>query len=132
VASQGAAGDLGKYSLTIESAPEVFVDDSWWTQVHIIPDYLVDPPWEINVPFENLEPAIVLDIDFVEPAEPAVKLAEEAAVEVTNTAVFAELGAYAVTPPVAEDVAPSRNDYTSLKTSSVSRAATSRTLAAWM
>ena len=41
VSSQGAAGDLGKYSLTIESAAEVFVDDSWWTQVHIIPEYVV-------------------------------------------------------------------------------------------
>ena len=57
VSSQGAAGDLGKYSLTIESAPEVFVDDSWWTQVHIIPDYLVDPPWVIDSPLVEFEQA---------------------------------------------------------------------------
>jgi hypothetical protein len=111
VSSQGVAGDLGKYSLTLESAPEVFVDDSWWTQVHIIPDYLVDPPPMIDLPLVFEQAPVAAD---------------------PYPAVFEQIGGYESTPYFAEDVAPSRNAYTSLKTSSVSRAATSRSLAAWM
>lgn len=133
VFSEGAAGDLGKYSLTIESAPEVILDDSWWTKVHVIPDYLVDPPWVIDLPFVQFEQALVPGMDRVEWNEPSVKLVEETPAEDPHAAVFAEFSGYESTPYFADDVAPSRNTYTSLRSSSVSRAATLRSVfATWI
>jgi hypothetical protein len=63
----------------------------------------------------------------------AVKLVEEAPVTDPYVAVFVELGGYEITPYFAEDVAVSRNADSSVSSSIVSRAATSRSLfSAWI
>jgi hypothetical protein len=124
VSSQGAAGDLGRYSLTIESAPEVFVDDSWWTVPHIIPDYLMDVPWQVDLPFVKSvksEQPVVANVDLAPRIEPVVELVKETPPVDARATVFADVSAQEVSPYFADDVAPPRGTTTSLRTGSASR-----------